>query len=236
MEMERINDNTIRVMVENDDLKDRGTSVRDLLSDRNKIESFFYNILSELDTDQDFADNDKVSFQVLPNQNGLELFISRLDDEEALGSLLSTLSQREENEAANQEQASDSMSPIDDLSFEQKQALQESDQTQENAVSVSSAGRIDVVELKDFEDLLSLVALLNDFEGNSSAYQYKNKYYLSIDSRFLNLSASELNSFFATLIEYGRFAKQSDSFLSEHGDLLFRGKAIQSLNKIFASA
>ncbi|MDD9138472.1 adaptor protein MecA [Fructobacillus sp. CRL 2054] len=235
MEMERINDNTIRVMVENDDLKDRGTSVRDLLSDRNKIESFFYNILSELDTDQEFADNDKVSFQVLPNQNGLELFISRLDDEEALGSLLSTLSQREENEVVN-EQASDSMSPIDDLSFEQKQALQESDQTKENSTSVSSAGRIDVVELKDFEDLLSLVALLNDFEGDSSAYQYKGKYYLSIDSRFLNLSASELNSFFATLIEYGRFAKQSDSFLSEHGDLLFRGKAIQSLNKIFASA
>ena len=186
MEMERINDNTIRVMVENDDLKDRGTSVRDLLSDRNKIESFFYNILSELDTDQEFADNDKVSFQVLPNQNGLELFISRLDDEEALGSLLSTLSQREENEVVN-EQASDSMSPIDDLSFEQKQALQESDQTKENSTSVSSAGRIDVVELKDFEDLLSLVALLNDFEGDSSAYQYKGQYYLSIDSRFLNL-------------------------------------------------
>lgn len=41
MEMERINDNTIRVMIENTDLKERGISVMELLGDHDKIESFF---------------------------------------------------------------------------------------------------------------------------------------------------------------------------------------------------
>ncbi|MBS9338309.1 adaptor protein MecA [Fructobacillus sp. M2-14] len=229
MEMERINDNTIRVMVENEDLKERGTSIRDLLSDRNKIESFFYNILSELDTDDDFVDNDKVSFQVLPNQNGLELFISRLDEEGALGDLLASLSEREDDQNQGE------MPAMDDLSLEQKTALQGSDGgevTNEKPMS----GRMDTVVLDNFENLLALVALLEDFQGHSSAYRYNGAYYLVLDSRFLDMTAAELNAMYATLIEYGRFAKQGATYLSEHGDVLFEEGAIQSLNKIFASA
>ncbi|WP_238476789.1 adaptor protein MecA [Fructobacillus parabroussonetiae] len=231
MEMERINDNTIRVMVENDDLKDRGTSVRDLLSDRNKIENFFYNILSELDTDDDFVDNEKVSFQVLPNQNGLELFISRLDDEEALGSFLSNITKEQSDQPGT---VSDGLAAIDDLSLEKKQALQESDSSNVRSEQNPAAGRIDVIVLDNFESLLSLTAVLQQFEGRSSIYRYEGKYYLSVDSRYLDQTASELNAFFATLVEYGRFSKRSDSFLAEHGEVLFSGQAIQSMNRIFA--
>lgn len=234
MEMERINDNTIRVMVENDDLKDRGTSVRDLLSDRSKIENFFYNILSELDTEQDFVDNEKVSFQVLPNQNGLELFISRLDDEDALGSFLSSLTADEKVEAPSEEKSEDTLSPIDDLSFEKKQALQEIDQPVDDRAKNVTAGKADVVELGDFEQLLSLVALLDDFPGKSSAYSYRGRYYLAVDSRFTDMTSNELNAVMASLVEYGRFSKLTDSFLKEHGDVLFENEAIQSLNRIFA--
>ncbi len=230
MEMERINDNTIRVMVENDDLKDRGTSVRDLLSDRSKIETFFYNILAELDTDQDFVDNEKVSFQVLPNQNGLELFISRLDDDDALGAFLSTLGQDEESVS---EKAADDMAPIDDLSLEKKQALQERDRESTVLPSSSVTGRIEVVELSDFEGLLSLVALLNEFGGRSSVYLYQGRYYLSLDARYLEMTSNEMNALMATLVEYGRFSKLSDSFLAEHGEVLFEGNGIHSLNRIF---
>ncbi|CAK1228097.1 Negative regulator MecA of genetic competence [Fructobacillus fructosus] len=230
MEMERINDNTIRVMVENDDLKNRGTSVRDLLSDRSKIETFFYNILAELDTDQDFVDNEKVSFQVLPNQNGLELFISRLDDDDALGAFLSTLGQDEESVS---EKAADDMAPIDDLSLEKKQALQERDRESTVLPSSSVTGRIEVVELSDFEGLLSLVALLNEFGGRSSVYLYQGRYYLSLDARYLEMTSNEMNALMATLVEYSRFSKLSDSFLAEHGEVLFEGNGIHSLNRIF---
>ncbi|MCO0832289.1 adaptor protein MecA [Fructobacillus sp. W13] len=231
MEMERINDNTIRVMVENEDLKDRGTSVRDLLSDRNKIESFFYNILSELDTDDDFVDNDKVSFQVLPNQNGLELFISRLDEEGALGDLLASLSERDEE----QPQPDNGIPAMDDLSLEQKTALQGSDGVEvEHDKPVN--GRIDTIVLDSFDDLLALVALLEDFSGHSAAYRYNGAYYLTLDSRYLDMTAADRNALYATLIEYGRFAKQTVTFLGEHGDVLFEEGAVQSLNKIFSAA
>ena len=79
MEMEHINKNTIRVLINNDDLSARGITILDLLGDHQQIEDFFYSILREVDTDHQFQNNDSVTFQVMPTQNGLELFISKSD-------------------------------------------------------------------------------------------------------------------------------------------------------------
>lgn len=117
MERERINENTIRVMINNSDLEDRGISVMELLGNHDKIESFFYNILSEVDTEHDFDDDDQVSFQILPNRNGLELFISRLDSENQVGDILNNIM-----DFANKKN-----SEIDDISDERRTELRQSD-------------------------------------------------------------------------------------------------------------
>ena len=52
-------------------------SVLSLLGNQEEIERFFYNILEEGDVEHDFENNEAVTFQVLPNRNGLELFISK---------------------------------------------------------------------------------------------------------------------------------------------------------------
>ena len=59
--MERINENTIRVLIGNDDLSARGITVLDLLGNHQQIESFFYSILEEVDTEHQFQDNDSVT-------------------------------------------------------------------------------------------------------------------------------------------------------------------------------
>lgn len=75
MEMKRINENTIRVLLNNEDLNERGITVLDLLNHNQQIEDFFYSILEgEVDADHQFQDNDLVTFQVRPQQDGLELY------------------------------------------------------------------------------------------------------------------------------------------------------------------
>ncbi|GAP02821.1 adapter protein MecA [Fructobacillus pseudoficulneus] len=232
MEMERINDNTIRVMIENEDLQDRGTSVRDLLSDRNKIESFFYNILSEIDTAEDFVDNDKVSFQVLPNQNGLELFISRLDDQDALNDLLANIV-GDRSEESNTSQVSSEA--IDDVSFEQKMALMSrDDQTVEKSESV--VGHVDLVELTDFEELLALSERLADFTGKSTVYAYQDRYIMVLDTTAADMAREAFNTLSATIVEFGRYSQLSQSVLDEHGQVLFKDNAVNALNQFFAKA
>ena len=85
MEMERINENTIRVLVDSNDLEEREIKILDLLSDHKQIQDFFYSILKEVDSTHQFQDNDSVTFQVMPTGNGLELFISKNDQVNAMG-------------------------------------------------------------------------------------------------------------------------------------------------------
>ena len=54
MEMERINENTIRVLIENEDLEERGITFLDLLGNHKQIEEFFHSILEEVDIDEQF--------------------------------------------------------------------------------------------------------------------------------------------------------------------------------------
>lgn len=77
MEIEHINEDTIRVKIENSDLIERGVTFLDLLSNQKQIERFFYSILEEVDLDDEFKDSNAVTFQVMPKNNGLELFISK---------------------------------------------------------------------------------------------------------------------------------------------------------------
>ena len=49
MEMKRINENTIRVLLNNEDLNERGITVLDLLNHNQQIEDFFYSILEEVE-------------------------------------------------------------------------------------------------------------------------------------------------------------------------------------------
>ena len=44
MEMERINENLIKVMIGLDDLEERGINFLDLIGDQSRIEKFFYSI------------------------------------------------------------------------------------------------------------------------------------------------------------------------------------------------
>lgn len=73
----KINDNTIRVLLENEDLTERGITVLDLLGNQSEIESFFFSILDEVDKDHEFRNNEAVTFQLMPNRNGLELLITK---------------------------------------------------------------------------------------------------------------------------------------------------------------
>lgn len=80
MEVHRISENTIRVTMDADELKERGITMLDLLGNKSQIQHFFYQILSEVDTDHTFAKGNPVTFQVMPSSSGLELLISKVPD------------------------------------------------------------------------------------------------------------------------------------------------------------
>lgn len=218
MEMERINDNTIRVLLGNEDLAERGITVLDLLGNHKQIESFFYSILDEVDQDHSFAEDAAVTFQVMPSQSGLELLISRSKDEN-------------NDEADGTDAAEDSANVPDFI----RQQLNELDDDDDEAVD--EGGFIDakaadqtevVIRLASFEDFISLAQALRLEGAASDLYTYQDRYYLVLTFYANKVAPSEIRDQTAVAVEFGDKVNLSSDVLSEYGKLLMPTSALET--------
>lgn len=235
MEMERINDNTIRVMIENNDLKDRGISIMELLGNHDKIESFFYSILSEVDVDHDFSEDDQVTFQILPNRNGLELFISRLDEDNQVGDIINNLMSYAKNKSED----------IDDISDERRTALQQFDDGREvksvlgsQTKTAVSADNVPVdnlltVKLPSFEAIIPISHLMNRLDVATDLYRYNTDFYLTLHYAQDGLSHDMIKDQKAMIIEYADESIVQNDVLREHGELVMNRDALSQIKKLF---
>ncbi|KAA9294907.1 adaptor protein MecA, partial [Aerococcus tenax] len=159
MEMEYINENTIRVFIDTDDLIERGISFMDIMSNQNEVEHFFMSILEEVDVSQKFQHTEAITFQVMPKRNGIDLYISKGfgdDNEEdcAFQQLMETIGELEDEDKAK---SSERQSILDD------QAKQDT-----NRKKIASAGTVEprvpreiTLAFRIFEDFL---AFARDFK------------------------------------------------------------------------
>ena len=232
MEMERINENTIRVLIGNDDLSARGITVLDLLGNHQQIESFFYSILEEVDTEHQFQENDSVTFQVLPNRNGLELFISKNGIDE-------------EDDDPEVEPETDNHR--DDISEFLKRQLEQTDASYQRKTTVES-NDVDealndhdleksttVIRLSDFESMVQIARVLTLENAATNLYQYRDEYYLEVIF-FVNATTPEtMKDDLAIAYEYGHKTDMSPDILSEHGKLVMAQSALELTRYYFVN-
>ncbi|WP_125583929.1 adaptor protein MecA [Levilactobacillus cerevisiae] len=233
MEMERINENTIRVVIGNDDLSARGITVLDLLGNHKQIEGFFYSILEEVDVDHQFQDNDAVTFQVLPNRNGLELFISKNADED------------DASTDDNQGDASVDSAHPDQVSDQIKEHLLEKDNQKDffsdfKDTTASDSNDIEdylndkgqptttrVVQLHSFEDMISLARVLHLENAASNLYRYNNAFYLELVFFTNETSRESIKDELAVAYEYADRTQVAPDVLAEHGQLIMEHSALE---------
>lgn len=224
MEMERLNDNTIRVLLGNEDLAERGITVLDLLGNHKQIESFFYSILDEVDKDHTFATNDAVTFQVMPSQSGLELLISKngLDDD------------------ADDDEPADDDDDNQDVPDFIKQQLNALDDTTHEAVDEGGyidAGDADqesvVLKMASFEDFVDLAQNLRLEGAASDLYKYNDDYYLVLTFYANHVSQEEAKDELAVALEYGDKVDISADVLAEYGQDLMPTSALETARYYF---
>ncbi|KRN97606.1 adaptor protein [Levilactobacillus paucivorans] len=239
MEMERINENTIRVVIGNDDLSERGITVLDLLGNHKQIEGFFYSILEEVDVDHQFQDNDAVTFQVLPNRNGLELFISKnVDEDSATDTNVTDASV----DGQHPDQVSDQLKAHllekdgqKDFFSNFKSATGNTNDIEDYLDDDGQPTTTRVVRLPTFEDMISLARVLHLENAASNLYRYKNAYYLELIF-FVNESSREsIKDELAVAYEYGDSTKVAPDVLAEHGQLIMEHSALELTRYHFLS-
>ncbi|MDR3191266.1 MAG: adaptor protein MecA [Lactobacillaceae bacterium] len=246
MEMERINDDTIRVVVSNTDLADRSISVIDLLGNQDEIEKFFYSILEEVDTEHDFENNEAVTFQVLPNRNGLELFISKnITDTEMMSDMMqSMLGSRDASQATNDEVSDSLLEQLlshdgDEKKPARPRAHRNVEQPMVNDLvedthlrPVVSASDPVIFQFTDFEGVIQFANTLQEEFGASKLIEYKKEYFLELvfEPSFAQDVILDITSIAR---EYGTVTPVAAEVLAEHGRVIFDNNAVTQLLNYF---
>ncbi|KRN15176.1 adaptor protein [Secundilactobacillus similis DSM 23365 = JCM 2765] len=218
------------MLIGNDDLTQRGITVLDLLGNHKQIENFFYSILEEVDADHQFQETDAVTFQVLPNRNGLELFISKsgMDDDDVL--------EGDDDQDTNQIQSIKEEVP-DFLKQQLMQTDTDSDDqatTPTNATTTQGAPlHTTVMKLREFDDLISIANALHLSEVTSSLYHYKDTYYLELVFRVNETSPETIKDELAVAYEYAEKTQITADVLDEHGKKIMDRTALELTRRYF---
>lgn len=211
--MEHINENTIRVLIESADLEERGVTFLDLLGNHKQIENFFYSILEEVDVDEQFHESDAITFQVLPNGSGLELFISKGGP----------LSDQTDFSSASENLNSDEFSQ-----YIKKQMVQNLNKSEnENSVDyLEDETKEIVLKFKQFEDMIELSKMMHLDNAVSNLFLYKERYYLNLVFFSNELTERSVDEEIALALEFAEKTPVTQGILEEHGKMIMEKKAL----------
>lgn len=219
MEMERINDDTILVRIENEDLQERGTSVSELLANPTEIEEFFHSILVEMDVIDQFEDSEGMSFQVMPNPEGIELYVTKFvekkdieaDSERFVRNLVDTIQHSLGHRMGKPKKEKKVEAPV-----EKEKTLEPLDCT---------------VFFDSFEDFVQLAKMYPYNVQKSSLYRYSNYYFLHVYQDVFG--GEDFTAYVALLREFGEFSRVSWEVVQEYGEVMIKEKAIETAKKYF---
>lgn len=223
VKVNRIDDKTIRVKISREELAKRGVSVLDMLKDRSKIQDFFYSILSEIDEDHSFADDSPVSFQVMPDRDGLDLLISKVDADNP--NVL---------KAFGLDQTADSDVDMEFADLAESTPAKAESQTEADSEADDSTNDRQAYSFTDLGMVVELADSLKVSDLATSLYFFKGKYYL--EAAFLNDIYAEIKpeDTWAIMNEYGLKVNDSEfSTAKRLGKCIMRQDALGNLRYYF---
>ena len=186
-----------------------------MLGNKKQIESFFYSILDEVDKDHVFTNNEPVTFQIMPNKEGLELLISKSDDSEGTDSL--PLDGLQGSVVNNDDDTNEAKMGTEEYDSETAPYLNDPD----------TPTKTIIVEFKDFEDYVQLADLLHLESGISNLWEYDNKYYLQLILFTDEMHEMTYSDVLALLSEYSFKTKVTAAVLSEYGKEIMSKTALE---------
>lgn len=221
MEMERINENTIRVLIENTDLAERGITFLDLLGNHKQIESFFYSILEEVDVEEQFQETDAITFQVLPNRDGLELFISKnmaVNDSVDFAELTDGMDEEGFTDFVKKQMVNSKLLEEEDESL---------DEVEDYLAAASTTITEAVLKLDSFEDMVQLAKEVSLQNAVTSLYEMKGQYFLQISFFTEELSDEQIDNDISQVLEFANITSITPEVLVEYGELIMERTALE---------
>lgn len=215
MDIERINENTIKLVISYKDIEERGFTKDEIWYNRDKGEELFWVMMDEVNDDQ-FEINGPLWIQVVAKDVGLELTVTIVTNPtEMLGAGMEDL-QAKGNQFSN-------LFDVEPFNPNIPDFIEEEDVLVDDIV----------FEFKNFDDLIPLAkSAPEDFDLINELFEYEGKYYLYVDLHEIQ-DVEDQQDIISPILEYADESSKTIHVIREYGKPIMEGDCFRITREYF---
>ncbi|MCT8140392.1 adaptor protein MecA [Anaerobacillus sp. CMMVII] len=219
MEIERLNESTIKFYITYKDIENRGFDREEIWYNRERGEELFFEMINEANDKENFELEGPLWIQVQALDKGLEIIVTRGQITDGNVRLEIPVS----NEQINIPVDENIVDMLDD-NFVKNKYRDREDEEQE---------LLDlVIGFQDFEDIISLSHHLEVRGFKNALYHFENRYYLFV--MFTDeFPEEEQDDILSQILEFGHESEITIHRIQEYGKEIIGDEALQGLRKMF---
>lgn len=222
MEIERINENTVKFYISYGDIEERGFDREEIWYNRERSEELFWEMMDEIHQEEEFAVEGPLWIQVQALEKGLEVLVTKAQ--------LSKDGQKFElplpNDKLKDLPVDDHIEEMLDQHFTYKE--------DEEAVILYDDRLEFLIYFEDFEDLIALANRINLDELTTKLYSFENKYYLYTEFDEEKCEEEQVDNILSILLEYGSESLVTIHRLEEYGNEIISKDVFQTIREYFS--
>ncbi|KAB2337222.1 adaptor protein MecA [Cytobacillus depressus] len=219
MEIERINDNTVKFYISYLDIEERGFERDEIWYNRERSEELFWEMMEEVHEEEEFTVEGPLWIQVQALDKGLEILVTKAQ--------LSKDGQKFELPVP-EEKFNDL--PVDERIEEllDKHFHPNADDELEYEENLDF-----LLTFKDFEDIISLSKRTNLDNIPSKLFSFEGRYYLFVEFPEEDFSEEDIDNLLSILLEYGIETQVTIHRVEEYGKLIIAENVFEQLRAYF---
>lgn len=223
MEIERINENTVKFYISYMDIEERGFDREEIWYNRDRSEELFWEMMDEVHAEEEFAVEGPLWIQVQALEKGLEVLVTKAQ--------LSKDGPKFElplpNDKLKDLPVDERIEELLDHQFNSK-GIDDADPAFEDDLEF-------LLYFKDFEDVISLSKRPGIDTVKTSLYSYDDKYYLYVEFPEQDFEdEEEIDNILSVLLEYGQESTVTIHRLDEYGNKIIEDDVFSVIRKHFS--
>lgn len=241
------NDRTLRISLTFADLEEHEIRLVDFLSEQEKVEELFFELVDELDLSDRWDDPEVMTFQIRPHAKGIDLLVTddfngiddvpygemsaQLEDflREVSGDPTFVLPPRTSDEEKG---SSDNEVREKEQGQGQEKQIQSIGKDEEQASDIKPEFIYYTIKFDDFTSIINLAKTVSADIDESELYMFKDEYFLTVLDNQKIKGKQKTMILRALMLEYGEQGFINRELLREHAEILLDHDALKTLEKI----
>jgi adapter protein MecA 1/2 len=222
MEIERINENTVKFYISYRDIEERGFDREEIWYNRDRSEELFWEMMDEVHQEEEFTVEGPLWIQVQALEKGLEVLVTKAHLSKE-GSKLELPPYDKMKDFPVDEKIEELL----DHQFNPKSAEEEDPDFEEDLEFL--------LNFKDFEDVIALSKRPGIDKIKTSLYSFSDQYYLYIEFPEQDFEdEEEIDNILSVLLEYGHESNVTIHRVEEYGIKVIEADVFTVIRKHFS--